>query len=102
MNKRHKYSRKPKGQRLVRALKEELSTPDRLRSAPKYTSLLTAGGTYTALHYDYTFLASLVLVVAKDGGKKLFLMWPPNENNMRLMKRRARGETPFGWEDCNI
>ena len=71
-------------------------------SAPLYTSLLTAGGMYTAIHYDYTFLAQFTLVIAKNKAKKLFLMWPPNENNMSFMRRRARGETPIGWEDRSI
>jgi len=64
--------------------------------------LLTAGGMYTALHFDYTFLACLALVIAKGRGRKLFLFWPPNDNNLRYMARRARGETSLGWEDRAI
>lgn len=72
------------------------------QASPLYRSLLTAGGMYTALHYDYTFLACLALVIAKDRGRKLFLLWPPNDNNLHYMARRARGETSFGWEDCEF
>ena len=68
-------------------------------SRPKYTSLLTAGGMYTPIHFDFTFLAQFTLVIAKGAAKKLFLMWPANENNLSFMHRRARGETPVGWED---
>jgi hypothetical protein len=57
------------------------------------------GGMYTGMHYDYTFLAQTASVNAKSGAVKLFLMWPPNENNLSLMRRRARAETSTGWED---
>ena len=41
-------------------------------------------------------------VIARASGKKLFLMWPANEHNLAFMRRRARGETPIGWEDGPI
>ena len=68
-------------------------------SVPSYASLLTAGGGYTPFHYDYTFLAHLAYVVGKNGAKKLFFIWPPNENNLSFIKARARGESTEGWED---
>lgn len=68
-------------------------------SRPIYTSILSAGGMYTPIHYDFTFLAQFTLVIAKGTAKKLFFMWPANENNLLFLRRRARGETPVGWED---
>ena len=67
-----------------------------------YASLLTSGGGYTPIHYDYTLLAQFTRVIARATGKKLFLMWPANEHNLAFMRRRARGETPIGWEDGQI
>ena len=67
-----------------------------------YTSLLTSGGGYTPIHFDYTFLARFTRVIARGTGKKLFFMWPANEHNLAFIPRRARGETPIGWEDGPI
>ena len=57
---------------------------------------------YSPIHYDYSFLAQFALVIGKENAKKLFFMWPPNENNLRYMAHRARGETPLGWENSPI
>lgn len=70
--------------------------------APTYTSIVTAGATYAAIHYDFSLLAQFTGFIGRDGAKKLFFMWPANENNLKFMHRRARGETPLGWEERSI
>lgn len=59
---------------------------------------MSAGGAYTPIHIDFPLLAQLVYVIAKEGAMKLILMFPPNQNNLSLMFRRHRNESPLSWE----
>jgi len=69
-----------------------------LNGIPQYATVVSAGGGYIPIHIDYTILAQLFVVIAKDGGKKILYTFPPNETNLSLMARRHRRESSLSWE----